>query len=48
MKVLFDRSDVVSVDLRDVDQSDLAVVQLKECPIRGDALHGRLDDRSDF
>jgi hypothetical protein len=39
---------VVPVDLGDVDQPDLAVLELEECPVRGNALDGRLDDRPDL
>jgi hypothetical protein len=31
-----------------VDEADLAVFQLEEGPIGGDALHGPLHDRSDL
>jgi hypothetical protein len=41
-------SHVVPVDLGDVDQPDLAVLELEECPVGGDALDGRLDDRPDL
>jgi hypothetical protein len=41
-------SHVVPVDLGDVDQPDLAVLELEESPVGGDALDGRLDDRPDL
>jgi hypothetical protein len=31
-----------------VHESDLAVVELQERPVRRDALNGRIDDRSDL
>jgi hypothetical protein len=46
--VVADVTDVVAVDLRDVDQADRAVVDLHERSVRGDALDGPLDDRPDL
>jgi len=41
-------ADIVPVDLGDVNQADLAVLELEERTIGRDALDGRLDDRPDL
>jgi hypothetical protein len=38
----------IPVDLGDVNQADLAILQLEECPIGRDPLHDPLHDRSDL
>ena len=47
-EVLLDGADVVSVDLGDVYEPDLAVLELQERAVRRDALDGRIDDRPDL
>jgi hypothetical protein len=46
--MLLDVPDVVAVDLRDVDQAELAIFELEERSVRGDALYGALYDRTDL
>ena len=48
VEVLFDGTNVVSVDLGDVDEADLAIIELKERAVRGDAVNVAVDDRSDL
>src|SRR5439155_1755352 len=47
-EMLPDVLDVVAVDLRDVDEAHSTAFELDERSVRGDALHGPLDDRADF
>ena len=47
-EMLLDGADVVSVDLGDVHEPDLAVFELQERAVRRDALDGRIDDRPDL
>jgi hypothetical protein len=46
--VLLDVPYVVPVDLGDVNEPDLAVLELEERPVRGDAVDGPLYDRPDL
>jgi hypothetical protein len=46
--MLVDVLDVVSVDLGDVHESDLAPFQGQEGPVRGDSGHGPIDDRANL
>src|SRR5205823_3288886 len=47
-EVLADVLDVVAVDLGDVDEAHSTAFELDERSVRGDALHGPLDDRADL
>lgn len=48
MEMILHVANVVPVDLGDVDQADLAVLELEKRPVRGDALDDRFDDRPDL
>jgi hypothetical protein len=47
-QVLLHRTNVVSVNLGDMDQSDLALFELDERSVGGDSLHGPVNDRADL
>jgi hypothetical protein len=48
VEVLLDAADVVAIDLGDVDEANLAPVDLDERPIGRDASHLSFDDPTDF